>query len=102
MKPDLVYCSISGFGQTGPWRHAQAFAHLINAISGLMHLEQGDEANPRASNLQAADMLAATHASTAILGALWRARRARDAARTWTSRCSNRSWPRTASPSAPC
>jgi crotonobetainyl-CoA:carnitine CoA-transferase CaiB-like acyl-CoA transferase len=37
-----------------------------------MHLEQGDEPNPRASNLQAADMLAATHASTAILGALWR------------------------------
>jgi len=72
VKPDIIYCSISGFGQTGPWRHKQAFAHVTNAISGLMHLEQGDEANPRASNLQAADMLAATHASTAILGALWR------------------------------
>jgi CoA:oxalate CoA-transferase len=72
VKPDIVYCSISGFGQTGPWRHKQAFAHITNAISGLMHLDQGDEANPRASNLQAADMLAATHASTAILGALWR------------------------------
>ncbi len=72
MKPDIVYCSISGFGQTGPWRLRPAFAHITNAISGLMHLEQGDEADPRASNLQAADMLAATHASTAILGALWR------------------------------
>src|SRR5216683_4043123 len=72
VKPDIVYCSISGFGQTGPWRLRPAFAHITNAISGLMHLEQGDEASPRASNLQAADMLAATHASTAILGALWR------------------------------
>ena len=72
VKPDIVYCSISGFGQTGPWRLKPAFAHITNAISGLMHLEQGDEADPRASNLQAADMLAATHAATAILGALWR------------------------------
>src|SRR5262249_432617 len=72
VKPDVVYCSISGFGQTGPWRHKQAFAHITNAISGLMHLEQGDEAHPRASNLQAADMLAATHATAAILGALFR------------------------------
>lgn len=72
VKPDVVYCSISGFGQTGPWRHKQAFAHITNAISGLMHLEQGDEAHPRASNLQAADMLAATHAAAAILGALIR------------------------------
>jgi len=72
VKPDVVYCSISGFGQTGPWRHKQAFAHITNAISGLMHLEQGDEARPRASNLQAADLLAATHAAAAILGALFR------------------------------
>ena len=72
VKPDIVYCSISGFGQTGPWRKRQAFAHTTNAISGMMYLEQGDEANPRASNLQAADVLAAVHASTAIIGALFR------------------------------
>ncbi|HKZ08714.1 MAG TPA: CaiB/BaiF CoA-transferase family protein [Methylomirabilota bacterium] len=71
-KPDLVYCSISGFGQTGPWRARPAFAHIINAASGLMHLEQGDEAAPRASNLQAADVLAGTHAVGAIVGALLR------------------------------
>jgi len=70
--PRLVYCSISGFGQTGPWRQRPAFAHIVNAISGMMALEQGDEPAPRASNLQAADVLAATHASSAILAALWR------------------------------
>src|SRR5438552_5004048 len=72
VKPDIVYCSISGFGQTGPWRSRPAFAHIINAVSGLMHLEQGDEPAPRASNLQAADVLAATHAATGILSALIR------------------------------
>ena len=72
VKPDIVYCSISGFGQTGPWRSRQAFAHIINAISGLMHLEQGDEPAPRSSNLQAADVLAANHAATAILAAIIR------------------------------
>ena len=72
VKPDIVYCSISGFGQTGPWRLRPAFAHVVNAISGLMYLEQGDEAEPRASNLQAADVLAAVHASSVILAALWR------------------------------
>lgn len=72
LRPDLVYCSISGFGQTGPWRARPAFAHIINAASGLMHLEQGDEPAPRASNLQAADVLAGTHAVGAIVGALLR------------------------------
>jgi crotonobetainyl-CoA:carnitine CoA-transferase CaiB-like acyl-CoA transferase len=72
VRPDIIYCSISGFGQTGPWRQRPAFAHVINAISGMMHLEQGEAAAPRSSNLQAADVLAATHASTAILSALVR------------------------------
>jgi len=81
VKSDIVYCSISGFGQTGPWRLRPAFAHITNAISGLMHLEQGDESNPRSSNLQAADMLAATHAAAAILGALLRRMRTGQGAR---------------------
>src|SRR5262249_36475915 len=72
VKPDIVYCSISGFGQTGPWRLRPALAHIAHAISRLMYPEQGDEARPRASNLQAADVLAGTHACGAILAALWR------------------------------
>jgi crotonobetainyl-CoA:carnitine CoA-transferase CaiB-like acyl-CoA transferase len=80
-KRDIVYCSISGFGQTGPWRERPAFAHIINAVSGMMALEQGDEAAPRASNLQAADVLAAAHAMGAILAALWRRARTGQGAR---------------------
>ena len=71
VKPGLVYCSISGFGQTGPLRERPAFAHIIQSVSGLMHLEQGGEP-PRVLYLQAADVLAGTHAFGAILAALLR------------------------------
>ena len=79
-RPDLVYCSISGFGQTGPWRDRAAFAHIVNAASGMMHLERGDRA-PRAANIQAADVLAGTHAFGAILAALLRRMRTGEGAR---------------------
>jgi len=72
VKPDLVYCSISGFGQSGPLRHQPAFHHIINAMSGVMHLEQQTDPAPRPGYLQAADVLAGTHAFGAIVAALWR------------------------------
>jgi CoA:oxalate CoA-transferase len=72
IKPDLVYCSISGFGQTGPLRSLQAYAHLINAFSGMMDLDRSGSFAPRASNLQAADVLAGAHAFGVICAALLR------------------------------
>jgi CoA:oxalate CoA-transferase len=78
--PQLVYCSISGFGQTGPMSSMQAYAHLINAISGLMDLDRGGETQPRVSYLQAADVLAGTHAFGAICAALLRRARSGEGA----------------------
>jgi crotonobetainyl-CoA:carnitine CoA-transferase CaiB-like acyl-CoA transferase len=72
VRPDLVYCSISGYGQTGPWRDRPAFAHVVHATSGLMHLERGANEPPRILYLQAADILAGTHAFGAISAALVR------------------------------
>lgn len=72
LKPDLVYCSISGFGQTGPLSSMQAYAHLINAISGLMDLDRSGEKEPRVSYLQTADVLSGAHAFGAICAALVR------------------------------
>src|SRR5712664_1110961 len=72
VKPGLVYCSISGFGQSGPLRHQPAFHHIVNAMSGIMYLEQQSDPAPRPGYLQAADVLAGTHAFGAILAALWR------------------------------
>ena len=72
LRPDLVYCSISGFGQTGPLSSLQAYAHLINAISGMMDLDRSGESKPRVSYLQTADVLAGAHAFGAICAALLR------------------------------
>jgi CoA:oxalate CoA-transferase len=72
VNADLVYCSISGYGQTGPLRQRPAFAHLINALSGIMDLERNADPTPRVSFLQTADVLAGTHAFGAIMAALFR------------------------------
>jgi len=72
VRPNLVYCSISGYGQTGPWRSRPAFAYIVGAVSGLMDLEARGEAEPSVAHLQAADVLAGTHAFGAILAALVR------------------------------
>ena len=74
-RPDLVYCSISGFGQSGPLSSMQAYAHLINAISGLMDLDRCGQPEPRVAYLQAADVLAGAHAFGAICAALLRRER---------------------------
>jgi len=75
LNPKLVYCSISGFGQNGPLAGWPAFAHIINAVSGMMDLERNEDPSPRVSYLQAADVFAATHAFGAILAGLLRAQR---------------------------
>lgn len=72
LRPDLVYCSISGFGQTGPLRSTQAYAHLINAISGMMDLSRCGGPDPFVSYLQAADVLAGANAFGAVCAALVR------------------------------
>jgi crotonobetainyl-CoA:carnitine CoA-transferase CaiB-like acyl-CoA transferase len=72
IKPELVYCSISGYGQTGPLSSMQAYAHLINAFSGMMDLERAGIFPPKAANLQAADVLAGAHAFGAMCAALIR------------------------------
>jgi crotonobetainyl-CoA:carnitine CoA-transferase CaiB-like acyl-CoA transferase len=72
VKPEIVYCSISGFGQTGPLRDTPAFHHIVNAMSGIMHLERQTDPEPRVGYLQAADVLAGTHAFGAIVAGLVR------------------------------
>ncbi len=70
VRPDLVYCSISGYGQTGPLSDWPAFAHTIAAMSGITHIE-ANQAAPHVGYFQTADVLAATHAFGAILAALY-------------------------------
>ncbi len=75
VNPAIVYCSISGYGQTGPLRDRPAFAHLINAASGAMDLDRQGEPEPRVAYLQSADALAGVHAFGLVLAAVHRRQR---------------------------
>lgn len=74
VNPALVYCSISGYGQTGPLRDRPAFAHLINAASGAMDQDRQGAPDPKVGYLQSADALAGVHAFGLVLAAVLRCR----------------------------
>lgn len=74
VKPDIVYCSITGFGQTGPYAPRPAFDSVIQAMSGMMSLCGQPDGTPGDGPLRTpvlvADTAAGLYAAVAILGAL--------------------------------
>jgi CoA:oxalate CoA-transferase len=73
-KPDLIYCAISGYGQTGPSADLPAYAPVIHASSGydLAHLAYQPEARrPDYCGIYIADVLTGTYAFGAIMTALF-------------------------------
>jgi len=77
-RRDLIYCSISGYGQTGPAAHDPAFAPVIHATSGfdlaMRDYQEGSPAPARGRPV-AADVLSSLHALSAINAALFRRER---------------------------
>jgi crotonobetainyl-CoA:carnitine CoA-transferase CaiB-like acyl-CoA transferase len=68
--PALVFCSVSAYGQTGPWRDKPGVDGIIQAISGLMS-NIGDEGSPPMKvQIPVADMATGFLATTAVLAAL--------------------------------
>ena len=68
----LVYCSISGFGQTGPYRDRPAYDIIAYAMSGIMASTGERGRPPIRMSVPVADLAAGHYASTAILAALSR------------------------------
>jgi crotonobetainyl-CoA:carnitine CoA-transferase CaiB-like acyl-CoA transferase len=75
LNPRLVYCSISGFGQTGPYRDRPGLDEMIQAIAGLMSVTGDPEGEPRKAGAPLADIISGMMAAYAVLGALYAARR---------------------------
>jgi crotonobetainyl-CoA:carnitine CoA-transferase CaiB-like acyl-CoA transferase len=69
VRPDLIYVSISGFGETGPYAHKRSYDPVIQALSGLAWI-QGVTGRPRMIRLIVADKITALTASQAITAAL--------------------------------
>jgi formyl-CoA transferase len=78
LNPSLIYCSISGFGQTGPLRDKPGYDFMIQAMGGLMSITGEPDGEPMKVGVAVADLFAGQNAVIAILAALQ--------ARTFTGR----------------
>ena len=78
VNPRLVYCSITGFGQTGPYRERAGYDFIIQAMGGLMSVtgERDDRpgSRPQKVGVAVADLAAGLYATIGILAALAHAR----------------------------
>lgn len=70
INPDAVYCSISAFGQRGPWSHKPGVDGVIQAVSGLMSITGDAGSSPNKVQAPISDMVTGFQATIAILAAL--------------------------------
>jgi formyl-CoA transferase len=74
INPRLVYCSITGFGQTGPYRERAGYDFIIQAMGGFMSVtgERDDlpGGGPQKAGIAISDLMTGMYASTAILAAV--------------------------------
>ncbi|HMZ07939.1 MAG TPA: CoA transferase [Anaerolineales bacterium] len=70
LNPRLVYCSISGFGQTGSLRDKPGYDFMIQAMGGVMSITGEPEGEPMKVGVAVADLFAGQNAVIAILAAL--------------------------------
>src|SRR5207302_743250 len=70
LNPRLIYCSITGFGQTGPYRERAGYDFLVQAMGGLMSITGEPDGEPMKVGVAITDILTGMYAATAILAAL--------------------------------
>ena len=70
LNPRLVYCSITGFGQTGPMAHLPGYDPIFQAMSGLLSITGSSEDEPALVGYSISDITAGQYAVAAILAAL--------------------------------
>lgn len=78
LKPSLIYCSITGFGQTGPWSRRPGYDFIVQGLSGFMSItgEREDACPtchggpPQKAGIAISDLLTGIYSASAILAAL--------------------------------
>jgi len=68
--PDLIYCSISGFGQTGPKSHRLGYDFMIQAMGGIMSVTGEPDGSPMKVGVGIADVMCGMYAAVSILAAI--------------------------------
>jgi formyl-CoA transferase len=74
IKPDLIYCSITGFGQTGPYAHRAGYDFIVQGMGGFMSLTGERDAlpggGPQKAGVALVDLMTGMYATIAVLAAL--------------------------------
>jgi len=74
IRPDLIYCSITGFGQTGPWAQRAGYDFIVQGLAGFMSVtgERDDVpgGGPQKAGIAISDLFTGIYACVAILAAL--------------------------------
>lgn len=69
-NPRLIYCSITGFGQTGPYKERPGYDFMIQGMSGLMSITGEPDSGPQKVGVAVADIMTGLYSTIAILGAI--------------------------------
>lgn len=70
INPRIIYCSITGFGQTGPYKERPGYDALIQGMGGLMSITGEADGAPQKVGVAVVDLMTGMYATTAILAAL--------------------------------
>ncbi|HSW35775.1 MAG TPA: CoA transferase, partial [Candidatus Limnocylindrales bacterium] len=69
INPDIIYCSVSGFGQTGPYKNKKAYDPIIQGMTGLMSITGERNRSPVKVGIPITDLVAAIQSVNAIMAA---------------------------------
>jgi crotonobetainyl-CoA:carnitine CoA-transferase CaiB-like acyl-CoA transferase len=75
LRPDIIHCSINGFGTSGPYRDRPAFDFIAQAMSGFMSLNGGEDDPPMRAGPPISDLVAGMNGALGVLAALLRRER---------------------------
>jgi len=75
VNPRLIYCSITGFGQTGPYAHRAGYDYIIQGMSGLMSITGDPEGQPQRVGVAVTDLFTGLYSVSGILAALYQRER---------------------------
>ncbi len=70
LNPRLIYCSITGFGQDGPYAKRAGYDYILQGMSGLMSVTGDPSGQPQKVGVAVTDVFSGMYASTAILAAV--------------------------------
>ncbi|QQK77501.1 CoA transferase [Salicibibacter cibarius] len=70
IKPDIILCSITGYGQTGPMHKHPGYDPVIQAVSGLMDVTGQQDGEPTRVGIPVADIMTSHYVAISLLGAL--------------------------------